>query len=312
MEYKDYYKTLGISRDATQDEIKKSYRKLARKFHPDICKDADAEQKFKELGEAYEVLKDPEKRAAYNKFGSDWKQGQEFKPPPNWDAGFEFRGGGSTGAESFGYSDFFENLFGGGGFQSGQATFRAAGQDEHAKVLISLNDACSGATRIFTLSRPEVDKNGHLVNRQHTISVTIPKGVVEGQRIRLKGQGLPGMGGGPSGDLYLEIAFEKHPLFHAENRDLHLILPVTPWEAALGATIKAPTLKGKVNLKVPSGSQSGTKLRLKGKGLCSAARSGNLYITLKIVTPKATTKEQKKLYEQMSKSMPMNPRKNME
>ncbi len=310
MEYKDYYKMLGLGREATQDEIKRAYRKLARKFHPDISKDTDAEQKFKEIGEAYEVLKDPEKRAAYDQFGSGWKQGQEFKPPPNWDAGFS--GADFSGAESFGYSDFFTNLFGGGTFQSGRTTFHASGQDEHAKVVISLADACRGATRMFTLTRPEVDKSGHLVNRQHTISVTIPKGVVEGQRIRLKGQGLPGMGGGASGDLYLEISFSDHPYFHAENRDIHLVLPVTPWEAALGATVEAPTLAGKVKVKVPAGSQSGSKLRLKGKGLCSASKSGDLYITLKIMTPKATTEEQKKLYEQMAKAMPMNPRLRME
>ncbi len=304
MEYKDYYEILGLSREATPDEIKKGYRQLARKFHPDICKDIDAEKKFKELGEAYEVLKDPEKRKAYDRFGSDWKHGQEFRPPPNWEGGFG--NAESSGAESFGYSDFFSNLFGssgrgGGGFRGQGGVFRTAGQDEHAKVVISLSDALHGATRRFTLTRPEVDNSGRMVNQQQTISVNIPKGVVEGQRIRLKGQGLPGMGGGPNGDLYLEIDFEDHQWFHAENRDLHMALPITPWEADLGATIE-----------VPPDSQSGSKLRLKGKGLCTAAKAGDLYVTLKIVTPKATTEEQKNLYHQMAKSMPMNPRLNME
>ncbi len=308
MEYKDYYKILGLKRDAGQDEIKKAYRKLARKFHPDICKEADAEHKFKEIGEAYEVLKDPEKRAAYDQFGSDWKQGQEFKPPPDWDAGFAFGGRAASEADPFGYSDFFTNLFGGDRFQSGRATFRASGQDEHAKIVISIEDACGGTTRMFTLTRPEVDANGQLVNRQQTISVTIPKGVIEGQRIRLKGQGHPGMGGGESGDLYLEIAFAEHERFHAENRDLHMTLPVTPWEAALGAIIEVDTLGGKVKLKVPPGSQSENKLRLKGKGICSKVKSGDLFVTLKIVTPMAETDEQKELYKKMAQLMPMNPR----
>ncbi len=308
MEYKDYYKTLGLKRDAPQDEVKKAYRRLARKFHPDICKEADAEQKFKEIGEAYEVLKDPEKRAAYDRFGSNWQHGQEFKPPPNWDEGSSFSQESFTEGDPFGYSDFFTNLFGGGRFQSGHTTFRASGQDEHAKIVISIEEACRGTSSMFTLTRPEVGGSGQLVNRQQTINVTIPKGVIEGQRIRLKGQGQPGLGGGESGDLYLEIAFAEHDRFHTENRDLHLTLPVTPWEAALGGIIDVDTLEGKVKLKVPAGSQSGSKLRLKGKGICSKLKSGDLYVTLKIVTPKAETDEQKKLYEKMARIMPMDPR----
>lgn len=311
MRYKDYYKTLGLSRDATDAEIKKAYRKLARKFHPDVCKDADGEKKFKEIGEAYEVLKDPEKKAMYDQFGSSMKPEQEFKPPPNWEGPSGFGGGAFSGAEAFGYSDFFTSLFGGSRSQRGKTTFRAAGQDEHAKVIISLADACHGTTRMFTLTKPELNEHGQLENRQQTINVTIPKGVVEGQRIRLKGQGLPGMGGGPSGDLYLEIVFEEHSIFHAENRDLYMTLPITPWEAALGATIEAQTLEGKVKLKVPPGSQSGSKLRLSGKGLCSASQSGDLYASLKIVTPKAETDEQKEVYKKMAKIMPMNPRLNL-
>lgn len=312
MEYKDYYKILGLSRDASQDEVKKAYRKLARKCHPDICKDVDGETKFKEIGEAYEVLKDPEKRKAYDQFGSNWKHGQEFKPPPNWNGSARHGGGGFSEADAFGFSDFFSNLFGGASAQRGRTAFRSSGQDEHAKVQISLNDAIHGATRMFTLTRPEIDENGRVVNRQRTISVTIPKGVVEGQRIRLKGQGLPGMGGGSSGDLYLEVVFEEHSQFHAENRDLHLALPVTPWEAALGAMIEVPTLAGRVKVRVPPDSQAGSKLRLKGKGLCSASKSGDLYITLKLVTPPVKTEEQKKLYERMAELMPMNPRSQME
>ena len=313
MEYKDYYKTLGLARDASQGEIKRSYRKLARKYHPDINKAADAEKKFKEIGEAYEVLSDPEKRAAYDKFGSNWQQGQDFKPPPDWDAGFEFSGADFGQGNNADFSDFFSQLFGGGKFrQSGDfQTFHDRGQDQHARVIIPLADAWHGSSRTFTLTRPEVDSSGHIVNKQHTINVNIPKGVTEGQRIRLKGQGMAGSGQGENGDLYLEIGFEDHPLFHAEKRDIHLVLPITPWEAALGATVETPTLGGRVKLKIPPGSQSGNRLRLKGRGLCSASSSGDQIVTLKIVTPKAETAEQKELYRKMAEIMPMNPRAGM-
>ena len=314
MEYKDYYKILGISKDAAQDEVKRAYRKLARKYHPDINKAPDAEQKFKELGEAYEVLKDPEKRIAYDQFGSNWKDGQDFKPPPDWDAGFEFRDAGFNRAETSGFSDFFSELFGSGRSSPGgrTASFRSRGQDQHAKIVIPLADAYNGASRTITLDRPQVDKTGHVINRHHIINVNIPKGVFEGQHIRLEGQGMPGFGGGKGGDLYLEIAFEPHPLFHAEKRDIHLVLPVTPWEAALGETIEMPTLGGKVRMKVPPGSQNDDRLRLKKRGLCSAKYSGDQYVTLKIIIPKAHSKKQKELYRKMAKEMPINPREAME
>ena len=196
MEYTDYYQTLGVKKEATQDEIKRAYRKLARKYHPDVSKEADAEEKFKQLGEAYEVLKDPEKRAAYDQLGTDWKAGQEFRPPPDWDAGFEFSGGGFTGGDDASYSDFFETLFG-KGFQQAQhrqAGFNARGEDHHARVVIDLEDAYHGATRTITLHAPEVDAQGHVVTRERTLNVRIPKGVKQGQQIRLAGQGSPGMG----------------------------------------------------------------------------------------------------------------------
>jgi len=308
MEFKDYYAVLGVPRDATQDDIKRAYRKLARKYHPDVSKEANAEARFKEVGEAYEVLKDPEKRAAYDQFGNQWQAGQDFKPPPNWDTGFEFSGGGFTDAGDF--SDFFETLFGrarrgrGGHRDRG---FQTRGEDHQAKILISLEEAYQGASRTITLKTPELDAEGHVITRPHTLNVKIPKGVTEGQRIRLAGQGAPGLGGGPKGDLYLEIAFQPHPLFRAEGRDIYLELPVTPWEAALGQTVTVPTLGGKVELRIPPGSQSGTKLRLKGRGLPDSP-AGDQYVVLRIVTPRADTPAAKALYEQMAHELPMNPR----
>ena len=312
MEYKDYYDVLGIGRDASQEEVKQAYRRLARKYHPDVNKAADAESKFKDVGEAYEVLKDPEKRTAYDKFGPNWQAGQDFKPPPNWDAGFEFSGAGYTGADTTGFSDFFEELFGGGRFGGGRqqtATFRMQCESQHAKIVIRLEDAYMGSKQTLTLSRAMVDKSGHVKTEPHTLHVTIPKGIIEGQRIRLEGQGMPGFGGGPNGDLFLEISFANHPLFHVENRDIYHTLAITPWEAALGATVTVPTLGGNVDLKIPFGSQGGSKLRLKGRGLSSPSKTGNQYVTLRIVVPEPKNEEQKKLYQEMARLMPINPRR---
>ncbi len=213
MEYKDYYKILGVERGATQDDIKRAYRKLARTYHPDVNKEAGAEAKFKDAGEAYEVLKDPEKRAAYNELGANWKQGQDFRPPPNWDQGFEFSGGGYTNADSRAVQRLLRGPVrpgarGGGGGRGGFAgrrEYHAQGEDHHAKVVIDLRDAYTGAKRSITLRVPEVDDTGHVVVKDRTLNVTIPKGVREGQHIRLAGQGSPGMGKGQPGDLYLEV-----------------------------------------------------------------------------------------------------------
>ena len=231
MEYRDYYQILGLERKATQDEVKRAYRKLARKYHPDVSTETDAEQKFKELGEAYEVLKDPEKRTAYDQLGANWESGQGFNTPPDWDAGFEFSGGGFTQGDGQGYSDFFESLFGQsfqGGHSASRGPFQARGEDHHAKILIDLEDSLNGATRPITLKVPEVDASGHVGTRERVLNIKIPKGIAAGQQIRLSGQGAPGFGGGAKGDLYLEVAFKPHPRYRVEGRDIYLTLPVAP------------------------------------------------------------------------------------
>lgn len=311
MEFKDYYQVMGVDKKATQNEIKRAYRKLARKYHPDVSKEDDAEIKFKEVGEAYEVLKDPEKRAAYDRLGANWKTGQDFHPPPDWNEGFEFSGGGFTGGDSSAYSDFFESLFGrgftGARGQTGQGGFTMQGQDHHAKVVIDLDDAFHGATRSITLHAPQVDKNGHVVTRERTLKVRIPKGVHQGQQIRLSGQGAPGIGGGPTGDLYLEIEFRPHKHYRAEGRDIYLDLPVAPWEAALGSKVKVPTPVGTVELKIPENSTSGHKMRLKGRGI-PGSPAGDLYVEIRIVLPAAKDDKAREIYRTMEKELNFNPR----
>ena len=321
MEYKDYYKTLGVDRNASQDEIKKAYRRLARKYHPDVSKEKDAEARFKEVSEAYEVLGDPEKRATYDQLGSSWHQGQDFRPPP----GSEYRTSrGGADADSV-FSDFFESIFGGGdpfgagdpfagrgrarGFHArggaGQG-FRTRGEDQHATITISLEDAYHGATRNLNLQTRKED--GTVEPRQ--VRVKIPPGVTQGKQIRLAGQGPPGMGGGPRGDLYLEVNIAPHRQYELRGRNIHLQLPITPWEAALGATVKVPTLGGWIDMKIPPGSQNGQQLRLKGRGLPGKS-PGDQHVELNIVTPKADTEGARELYERMSREMPMNPRENL-
>lgn len=316
MKYKDYYQIMGVPREATQDEIKKAYRKLARKYHPDVSKEKEAETRFKELGEAYEVLKDPEKRAAYDRLGANWQAGQDFRPPPNWDTGFEFSGGrggfraGAGNTDQF--SDFFESLFGrgfgAGGMHGGG--FQARGQDHRAKISIDLEDAYHGAARTITLQVPEVDAQGRVRTRSKSLNVRIPKGVMQGQQIRLAGQGEPVMGHGKAGDLYLEVDFQPHPMYRVEGKDIYLDLPVAPWEAALGVTVAVPTLGGKVDLKIPANSQTGRKLRLKGRGL-PGDPPGDQYIVLRIVIPAADTEAAKDFYRTMEKQFRFNPRSHL-
>lgn len=317
MEFRDYYQTLGVERDASQDDIKRAYRKLARKYHPDVSSDADAEDKFKAVGEAYEVLKDPEKRAAYDQLGANWQAGQEFNAPPDWDAGFEFSGGGFTQGDSQAFSDFFESLFGrgfgGGGasaFTQGPRGYRARGQDHHARIMIDLEDSLNGASRAITLRVPGVDATGHMHTRNHTLNVQIPKGIAPGQQIRLAGQGDPGPGGGPAGDLYLEVVFNPHQRYRLEGRDIYLDLPVAPWEAALGASIKAPTPTGVVDLKIPPDSKAGKKMRIKGRGL-PGKQAGDFYVVIKVVLPPADDPKVKQAYEELARASGFNPRRDL-
>lgn len=316
MEFKDYYKILGLSRDASQDDIKRAYRRLARKYHPDVSKESDAEDRFKEISEAYEVLKDPEKRAAYDELGTRRQDGEEFTPPPGWNAGFEFSGGGFTEADARHFSDFFESLFGAGSpfgnVHAGGAGggFAMRGEDHHARVQIDLEDAYQGATRSLQLRVPEYDQRGRLHERTRNLNVRIPPGVQEGQRIRLAGQGSPGSGDAPAGDLYLEVTFRPHRLFKASGKDVYLTLPLTPWEAALGTRVKVPTLGGAVDLKIPKDTQSGARLRLKGRGL-PGKTPGDQYAIAQVVAPAPETEAQENLYRQMAEEIPFNPRAHM-
>lgn len=299
MQYKDYYKILGVPRTASLDEIKRAYRRLAHKYHPDVSKEPDAEARFKEINEAYEVLKDPQKRATYDALGSNWRAGEEFRPPPGgfW-RDFEFKVNGSPGD----YSDFFASIFG-RAFR-GEGLRPERGQDHTIKLAIDLEEAYRGATRQIQVDLPEGARGQ---TRSKTLNVRIPPGVTAGSRIRLAGQGGPGRNGGPPGDLYLEVEIRPHPLFTLEGKDLHLRLPITPWEAALGATVKAPTLDGPVNLKIPPGSQSGRKLRLKGRGL-PGSPPGDTIVQLEIHTPPATNETARELYRRMSETLPFDPR----
>jgi curved DNA-binding protein len=309
MEFEDYYDTLDVKRDASQDEIKRSYRKLARKYHPDISKETDAEAQFKQVGEAYEVLKDPEKRAAYDQLGANWQAGQDFRPPPDWDQGFEHQGDGFTEAQ---YSDFFESLFGQRGYGDaqgapGQSGFHTHGMDSHARVQIDLEDAYHGGQRMLTLKHSELNAQGRPALKERTLNVRIPKGVRQGQQIRLAKQGGTGVGEGDNGDLYLEIEFARHPLYHVEGKDVYLDLPVSPWEAALGATIKAPTPAGVVDLKVPANSLSGSKMRLKGRGI-PAQQPGDLYVVLQVALPPADNESAQQAYREFQQAVDFNPR----
>lgn len=303
MKTKDHYKTLGVARDASDEDIKRAFRKLARKYHPDVASDPQSEAMFKDVNEAYDVLKDPGKRAEYD----NRQPRQEFSGSPNWDGGFGFAhpGGSSAGRFEdifgrFDRSDPREAAFGG----------RMSMADQHARIEVPLSDAFSGATRTLTLQIPQVSANGDVSLVERNIAVKIPKGVTEGQNIRLRGQGIQMPEGGDVGDLYFEIVFAPHPVYRPEGRDLYLDLPVTPWEAALGQKVVLPTPDGKVDLQIPKNARNGQKLRLKGKGL-PANPPGDIYATLQIVNPKVSTEQEQELFEKMAQKMPFNPRADM-
>lgn len=306
MQFKDYYETLGVPRDATAEDIKKAFRKLARKYHPDVSKEQDADARMKDVNEANAVLSDPEKRAAYDQLGRGYQPGQEFSPPPDWDAGFEFSGHGYSPHEAADYSDFFAELFGrmGGG---GAGAFHAQGEDHHAKVLLDVEDAFTGATRQLGLRVPKMDAQGRVTLATRTLNVKIPKGVRAGQVIRLAGQGAPGMGGGPAGDLLLEVQFNPHSRFRVEGQDLHLTLPVAPWEAALGAVVSVDLPGGPVKVRIPEGAQSGKQLRVRGKGI-PGEPPGDLLLEIQVALPPADTPRARELYETMARELPFNPR----
>ncbi len=286
------YQALGVSPDASADDIKRAYRKMARKYHPDVNATPEADAKFKAAGEAYDVLRDPEKRAAYDRYGAKWDQP---RPDPAqqqrgaWQGGFAFD---ESDINPDMFRDFFGQRFGGG------ARFR---QDQHARVDIALEDAVRGARQTLTLQMPQLDDTGHVTMQTRSVDLGIPKGILPGQQLRLTGQGTGG------GDLLIEIAFKPHPIYRVEGRDLYVELPVTPWEAALGGKIKMPTPTGTVDLKIPAGAKQGQKLRLRGRGL-PAAQKGDLYAVLHIVNPPKLSAKARALYEELAKEQPFNPR----
>lgn len=318
MEFKDYYSTLGVSRNASADDIQKAYRKLARKYHPDVNQSPQAESKFKEISEAYEVLKDDDKRSTYDRYGAAWKDAARAggAPPPGFDFHFDFgQGGGGRGFGGSGFSDFFEmlfggrggrsagNPFGGGGF-SGFGDFggesqgwppgggRPRGQDQQAKIALTLEEAARGGQREITVA--------DMVGRSRTYSVNIPPGVRPGQKIRLQGRGGPGAGGGPAGDLYLHIDLKPHDRFRLEGSDLYTSLDVSPWEAALGAELAVKTLDGSIKVRIPPGTSSGRKIRLRGKGFPARGSTGDLYAEVRVMVPKKLSKRERELFEELA------------
>lgn len=311
MEFKDYYQVLGVPRDATADQIKKAFRQLARKYHPDVSKERDAAARMSEVNEAHAVLSDPERRAAYDAIGQGRQQGEPFTPPPDWDAGFEFSGRGFEGMDAGDFSDFFAELFGrmgaprggragtGGGPRAG-GPLRMRGEDHHAKIVLDLEDAWRGATRQLSLRSPQLDAEGRVTLQSRTLDVKIPPGVKPGQLIRLAGQGGAGHGGAPAGDLFLEVHFRAHPRFHVEAGNLVGELPVAPWEAALGAVVPVQLPDGSaLKVRVPAGAQGGRTLRVPGKGL-PGKTPGDLELTVRVVLPSAFDPRARKHYEQMA------------
>jgi curved DNA-binding protein len=321
VKFKDYYEVLGVGRDASQDEIKKAYRKLARKYHPDVNKGADAEARVKGATEAYEALGDPENRKKYDRLGANWKSGQEFTPPPGWgDVHFEFhRDPSFTGGVPFedlgGFSDFFETLFGGrpGGAGRRQRRPQAArGQDHETDLTIGLEEAYRGAQKSVTLETAEMQPDGQIARQTKSYQVRIPPGTGPGSRIRMAGQGGTGRGGGPQGDLYLRIHVRPHPRFRIQGRNLETDLPVSPWEAALGAKVPVETMEGRASLTIPPGTQSGARMRLKGKGMPARGGEpgGDLVVTVQVRVPRSLSDREREVFGARKSASDFDPRRN--
>jgi len=310
MKFRDYYEILGVPRDASQKDIQKAYRKLARKYHPDVNKDADAENRFKEINEAYEVLRDAEKRKKYDTLGANWKNGQDFSPPPGWEGSFQF-GGGGGGA----FSDFFEALFGNlGGFTTmeGQPfrgrSLRRRGRDLESKIELTLDELAAGGKKRVEFEVLGRGPDGRAKRSRKSLEVTIPKGVTQGSRIRLAGQGEAGSGGGPAGDLYLEVHIKKDPCFEVEGQDLRTTVDIAPWDAALGGSVQVPVLGGSVTMKIPTGTQSGQVLRIRGKGLPGRGDCpGNILVTVRIAVPRKLTDRERELFEALRSESDFKP-----
>src|SRR5688572_27847637 len=312
MKYKDYYAALGVDKKAGADEIKKAYRKLARKYHPDVSKEKDAKEKFQEVSEAYETLKDPEKRAAYDQLGS-YQPGQDFRPPPGWEQQFsDGQGQGGFSFDEGDLADLFASLGGAArGFRGGsraRQNMPIPGEDYDVPVTVSLEQAYSGTMLDLNLQVPEIDGEGRVRRVPHTFTARIPKGVTNGERLRLPGKGGQGMNGGRDGDLYLTVTIAPHPLYRVSGRDLYLDLPLAPWEAVLGAGVEIPTLGGPVRLKIRPGTQAGQQLRLAKRGLPKPDNEGDLYAIVQIAVPAGATDKENELYGELAKVSTYDPR----
>src|SRR5688572_6226700 len=339
VEYKDYYKILGVARTASDDEIRKAFRKLARQYHPDVAKNKkEAEERFKEINEANEVLSDPEKRKRYDALGANWKQGAEFRPPPGWESfGGGARGGrpgrGNGGVEfefgGTGFSDFFEQIFGGRGgrdsFRFDQENMSARGRDLEADIMVTLEEAQAGSVRSISLRReapceqcggtgvagrkpcPRCGGAGQ-ITRAETHQVKIPAGVTEGQRLRVGGKGESGSGGGAAGDLFLTIRLAGHPDYRVEGGNLFFDLDLAPWEAVLGTSVSVPTLEGQVSIKIPAGTQTGQRLRVRGRGLGKEGARGDLFVVARVQVPDKISDAERSLWEQLGKESSFKPR----
>jgi curved DNA-binding protein len=338
VEYKDYYKILGVERTASDEEIRKAFRKLARQHHPDVAKNKkEAEEMFKEINEANEVLGDPEKRKRYDALGANWKQGAEFRPPPGWESfgggprstrrgrggGVEFEFGGT------GFSDFFEQIFGGrgggGGFRFDQENLAERGRDLEADIMVTLVEALRGSVRSISLRRaapceqcggagvtgrkpcPRCGGSGHIA-RAETHQVKIPAGVTEGQRLRVGGKGESGVGRGSPGDLFLTVRLAGHPDFRVEGSNVFYDLDLAPWEAVLGTNVSVPTLEGQVSIRIPAGTQTGQRLRVRGRGLGKDGARGDLFVVASVEVPVEVTDSERKLWEQLAKDSSFKPR----